>query len=148
MQGEAAAQLRAWVEYYRDLGVYDLYRRGEGISPAESELTPAPMVLSEVYAEETPTEVEPVAASSERTVTPPQAASSSPPLSDSSSVPPAIKLVSFDNLAPLPAGSIAAADRPDALKAIQRTLETALVVRSPMPAGTRLSSAMVRPAHG
>jgi uracil-DNA glycosylase family 4 len=77
------------------------------------------MVLSEVYAEETPTEVEPVAASSERTVTPPQAASSSPPLSDSSTVPPAIKLVSFDNLAPLPAGSIAAADRPDALKAIQ-----------------------------
>ena len=32
MQSEAEPQLRAWVEYFRDLGVYDFYRNGEPVS--------------------------------------------------------------------------------------------------------------------
>ena len=46
MTGEAEQQLRAYVEYLRDLGVYDLYRRGEPVfEEVESEqpitVTPA-----------------------------------------------------------------------------------------------------------
>ena len=37
MPGEAEPQVRAWVDYYRDLGVQDFYRRGESVesSPIE-----------------------------------------------------------------------------------------------------------------
>ena len=35
MAGEAEEQLRAYVEYFRDLGVYDFYRRGELVYVAE-----------------------------------------------------------------------------------------------------------------
>ena len=37
MQGESGSQLRAWVDYFRDLGVHDFYRRGE-FAPMAAEL--------------------------------------------------------------------------------------------------------------
>ena len=46
MQGEASQPLRAWVDYFRDLGIHDFYRRGEGVFAAdvaaqEAEVDPA-----------------------------------------------------------------------------------------------------------
>ena len=34
MPGDAETQLRAWVDYYRDLGIHDFYRRGEPVELA------------------------------------------------------------------------------------------------------------------
>ena len=31
MQDESGTPLRAWVDYYRDLGIHDFYRRGEPV---------------------------------------------------------------------------------------------------------------------
>ena len=44
MAAEAEQQLRAYVDYLRDLGVYDLYRRGEPDLEAE------PLVLPRIEA--------------------------------------------------------------------------------------------------
>jgi hypothetical protein len=46
MQGAAAEPLQAWVDYFRDLGIHDFYRRGEGVFAAggaaqEAEVGPA-----------------------------------------------------------------------------------------------------------
>ena len=41
MADEAQRQLRAYVEYFRDLGVYDFYRRGEAGSLAWPEVEAA-----------------------------------------------------------------------------------------------------------
>src|ERR1035441_8054669 len=35
MPDQAGTQLRAWVDYFRDLGIHDFYRRGEAGEPAE-----------------------------------------------------------------------------------------------------------------
>src|SRR3569623_1888866 len=48
VQADAAGQLRAWIEYYRDLGVYDFYRRAEGSGTAEADLTAEAAPESEV----------------------------------------------------------------------------------------------------
>ena len=36
MAGEAEQQLRAYVEYFRDMGVHDFYRQGEPVLAAEA----------------------------------------------------------------------------------------------------------------
>ena len=48
MPGEAEPQVRAWVDYFRDLGVHDFYRRGEFVAAAVAEET----VVAEIHAEE------------------------------------------------------------------------------------------------
>ena len=38
MAGEAEQQLRAYVEYFRDLGVHDFYRQGEPLTELEQKM--------------------------------------------------------------------------------------------------------------
>ncbi len=99
--------MRAWVEYFRDLGVHDFYRRGG----------PAPQAASEAEAV---------------TATPDAAVESGGPcrgrgniqrrrLSRRLLVPP-VRLISFNELAPIPAAAIPAAEREAALRAIQEEI--------------------------
>jgi len=103
MAGEAEQQLRAYVEYFRDLGVHDFYRQGEPVFAAEA-------VVAAVASPE-------VAAASEPVVEPP-VVSSKPAFLE----PPIAKLVSFDDLAPLPQSRVAAAEKAEALAAIQEEI--------------------------
>ena len=118
MQGEAGTPLHAWVEYFRDLGIYDFYRRGElahagTIEPdAASSVTidaSAVEVSAAIPARDDAQESEDYFAM--EAIPSPHIAA--PPVS------PALKLISFDSLAPLPAVRVATADRAAALQAIQ-----------------------------
>src|SRR3984885_661617 len=100
MAGEREQQLRAYVEYLRDLGVHDFYRRGE---PQSAKVGEAPPEAASVAMVE---ELE-VAPSSGR-----------PTFLE----PPIAKLVSFDDLAPLPESRVAAAHKADALIAIREEI--------------------------
>ena len=106
MQGEAETRVRAWVEYYRDIGVHDFYRRGEPAQQAASEAeavtaTPDAAVESgRPFVNETP---------------------SAPPIVETILVPP-VKLISFNELAPVPQDAIPAAEREAALRAIQQEI--------------------------
>jgi uracil-DNA glycosylase family 4 len=119
MQSEAAPQLRAWVDYFRDLGIHDFYRRGE----------PAPVLIEDVQAE---SHGEVTASADQdadaRAVT---IAASVETYSEVAILPqhsptnvsmPTSKLISFDDLAPLPAATIPAADRAAALLAIREEM--------------------------
>ena len=98
MAGETEQQLRAYVEYFRDLGVHDFYRRGEPVAVAETIV----MAVSEpVMAAELPVVV-----------------SSKPAFLE----PPIAKLVSFDDLAPLPLSRVPASEKAAALAAIQEEI--------------------------
>ncbi len=101
-------RLRAYVEYFRDMGVHDFYRRGE---PVFAEIA-ADIVVAEAVVESLPVRVAPV---------PAVAAFVHPPKPDFLE-PPIAKLVSFDNLAPLPEVRVAAAGKADALRAIQEDI--------------------------
>src|ERR1700735_656205 len=100
MAGEREQQLRAYVEYLRDLGVQDFYRRGE---PQSAKVGEAPLEAASVAMVE---ELE-VAPSSGR-----------PAFLE----PPIAKRVSFDDLAPLPESRVAPAHKADALGAIQEEI--------------------------
>jgi DNA polymerase len=55
MAGEVTEQLRAYVEYLRDLGIHDFYRQGEPLSPEEQAallgaVVPAPQIAAAVAA--------------------------------------------------------------------------------------------------
>ncbi|MEO6806026.1 MAG: uracil-DNA glycosylase [Edaphobacter sp.] len=107
MAGDAEQQLRAYVEYLRDMGVHDFYRQGEPLvavstvaeSAAELPLARQSLVPAAIVVEE----------------------QREPPVASRPSFlePPITKLVSFDDLAPLPESRISAAHRADALTAIQ-----------------------------
>ena len=106
MQGEADVQVRAWVDYFRDLGVYDFYRRGEfatltpveevGVNPVQAEavdpLVRTQSAVSVAIADSAANLFEP---------SPPPAH----PASDLGALQ-TMRLVSFNKLAPLPAGPI------------------------------------------
>src|SRR5271170_5505452 len=103
MAGEVEQQLRAYVEYLRDMGVHDFYRQGE---PVYAEVAPAsvPVVAASVVTESAvvasvvaarPLPVK-VAVVEERRPVP---VASRPEFLE----PPIPKLVSFDDLVPLPA---------------------------------------------
>jgi uracil-DNA glycosylase len=99
MAGEAEQQLRAYVEYLRDIGVHDFYRQGEPVF-AEVRETPPPVAAAVV--------VEPEAA---------------PVSSRPAYLEPLIaKLVSFDDLAPLPESRVAPAKKAEALVAIHEEI--------------------------
>ncbi|HTH53675.1 MAG TPA: uracil-DNA glycosylase [Edaphobacter sp.] len=110
-------QLRAYVEYLRDLGVYDLYRRGEPVFEVETaSVSPAALPVESVRV---PT-AQPVTAAP---VLPKQPVTTvAQPVRREFSEPEIPKLVSFDNLAPLPEVRVAAADRPAALEAIRQEI--------------------------
>jgi DNA polymerase len=99
MAGEAGPELRAWVDYYRDLGVHDFYRRGEAGAPAGSEAEAGGFTESSTGEADTeaPIEASPLA-------------------------PPAMKPISFKDLAPIPAECVPAGERAAALEAIREEI--------------------------
>jgi uracil-DNA glycosylase family 4 len=109
MAVEAGQQLRAWVDYYRDLGIHDFYRSGEAVAEAEEMLSIDAAEAAD--APEAPIPVKEVAVVEH--VKAPAAVAAPPALATAG------KLLSFDQLAPRPAGKIPAAERAAALKAIQ-----------------------------
>lgn len=127
MQADAAGQLRAWIEYYRDLGVYDFYRRAEGSGTAEADLTAeaAPeseaqdsVVLTSIEAAAPAViEVPPTVSAAETTHIPRSPQQASPSVSSPADM--ATRLVSFDNLAALPVAPVPAAQRAAALQAVR-----------------------------
>jgi DNA polymerase len=100
MAGESEQQLRAYVEYLRDLGVHDFYRQGEPVI-AEAHETPLPVTASAVIEEPEDTPV---------------------PSRPTFLEPPIAKLVSFDDLAPLPESRVAPAHKAEALIAIKEDI--------------------------
>jgi DNA polymerase len=103
MAGDAEQQLRAYVEYFRDMGIHDFYRRGEPVAIEAA----AVMMAS---AEPLPVALEPAPA-------PPVAAVLPSSLGLQESAIP--KLISFDELAPLPESPVPVAEREAALQAIR-----------------------------
>ena len=143
MAGEATEQLRAYVEYFRDLGIHDFYRQGEPLSleeqaallgrvaPIQTQATAAPTPPRE-YAV-APAAARAVVPASRPPVSPSIAAPSRTPQPIPSSVPPPANLgepllessiaipkpVSFDELVALPMERVAPAAKAAALQAIQ-----------------------------
>jgi uracil-DNA glycosylase len=115
MPGEAEPQLRAWVDYFRDLGIHDFYRRDEF----------APLIANEADASN---RIEEIAAASVVGVAAVESAESFAEIAAPVHVPApsaelqSMKLISFNDLAPLPAAPIVAADRAGALRAIQEEI--------------------------
>ena len=109
MAEEAQKQLRAYVEYFRDLGVHDFYRTGE----------PGTVAWPEV--EETRVEAPVVSAVAAPVVEKKVAAPVVVEELDRGADLPG-KLVSFNDLAPLPEIRVAVAHRADALRAIQEDI--------------------------
>ena len=101
MADETLSQLRAYVEYFRDLGVHDFYRNGE---PAEAMVLPEveAAFMAKAVVAAAPVVLEPVVVSS---------------VVGGGVL--AGKLMSFDALAPRPEVVVAEGDRAAALKAIQ-----------------------------
>ena len=139
----ATDQLRAYVEYLRDMGVHDLYRQGDPL-PAED--------LAALLAEFAPAPAKPTSAKSAPSMRPHRmggisatdtspASPFAPPRSDAPALlnlPPAPekptpprpsflevpipKPTSFDALMPLPQVRVSASEKPDALTAIQNLI--------------------------
>ena len=108
MAGDAEQELRAYVDYLRDLGIHDFYRRGE---PVFAEIAEATAVVSEAPS----LAAKVVAAVQEPTALPiPNRTQYAEPL-----IP---RLVSFDDLVPLPENRVAAVHKADALVAIQNEI--------------------------
>ena len=114
-------QLRAYIEYFRDLGVHDFYRRGEPItvSPelrtAEPAQAPVAAKSSSPQPPRSPV-IPPAAAMPLAGITTPPAPSQE--TSESSTA----RLTSFNDLAPLPEVRVAKRDRAQALRAIQEEI--------------------------
>ncbi len=104
MAEEAEQQLRAYVEYLRDMGIHNFYRQGEPVYAV-----PVPAVVAE--ARPLPVKSTAVVVEERKVVAVP----SRPAFLE----PPIPKLVSFDDLAPVPESRVAAAQKSDALVAIQ-----------------------------
>jgi uracil-DNA glycosylase family 4 len=98
-------QLRAYVEYLRDMGIYDLYRQDAPRVLLPEGFVSAPAVRAAAPA--------PFAAAQGRVAAPPAAPQSA---ESQASMP---KPLSFDELAPLPVASVPAAARASALEAIR-----------------------------
>jgi uracil-DNA glycosylase family 4 len=102
-------QLRAYVEYFRDMGVHDFYRQGE---PVFSEAVAVVADVSVVEARPSPATV----------VAAPEVKVPAVPAKPDYLEPPIPKLVSFDDLAPLPESRVPAAGKIDALRAIRENI--------------------------
>ncbi|HEV2709821.1 MAG TPA: uracil-DNA glycosylase [Edaphobacter sp.] len=109
MAADREQQLRAYVEYFRDMGIHDFYRRGEPVAIEAIEMAAAVAV-----AEPSPIALEVVAV-------PVSILAGTPPIRDlEESVIP--KLVSFNDLAPLPQDRIPVSERAAALQAIREEI--------------------------
>jgi uracil-DNA glycosylase len=119
---ELESSLRAWVEYYRDLGVYDFYRSGEPnlqraeTTSAEPDLTDTLVAEPAMAGEQArPAHVAvPVIPVREPQIPIQHIAPPSAPQSSASN-----RLVSFDQLAPLAAAPVPGNARPAALAVIR-----------------------------
>ncbi len=116
MAVESEQQLRAYVEYLRDLGIHDFYRQGEPVvadvstdaaAPVDVDVAAGPLPVEAAAAEEP-----------EKTPVPTPLVPARPAFLE----PPIAKLVSFDDLAPLPESRVAPAHKPEALIAIQEEI--------------------------
>ena len=117
MQGEDEPQLRAWVEYFRDLGIHDFYRRGEFVPGTWSEEEVVAPIHAEAISAAVPIHIPApmgMAANVKSSIT--NATLPEHNLATST------KLASFNDLAPLPAEPVVAADRAAALVAIQKEI--------------------------
>ncbi|HXB61940.1 MAG TPA: uracil-DNA glycosylase [Acidobacteriaceae bacterium] len=121
---ETRLAVRAYVDYLRDLGVYDLYRRGEPSDAIETESVLEPAIASAPIPPSMPLrDVKPVplvVTASDITPaddTPPIEAFDNPVQHKEQAAMP--RPVSFDQLAPLPAERVAPAQKAEALQAIQ-----------------------------
>jgi DNA polymerase len=113
MAVEPGQQLRAYVEYLRDLGVHDFYRQGEPVyAEAAAHAPPIDPII-----EAQPLPVEAVLIDKLEAAT-----ASNLPTRPAFLEPPIAKLVSFDDLAPLPESRVAPAHKVDALVAIQEEI--------------------------
>ena len=121
MAGEAEEQLRAYVEYLRDLGVYDLYRRGAPVATAIEEPIQQASAATEPVVPQARSVVPARPAEPRQAEPPPPVAipAHSAPQPLESSIP---KPISFNDLAPLPVERLAAADKPAALKTIHEEI--------------------------
>ena len=122
MAGEAEQQLRAYVEYLRDMGVHDFYRQGEPVYG--DVVVPSVAAIDVVAAADTVVETQSLptkAAVVERQASVSIAAAESSPAPSRPQFlePPIAKLVSFDDLVPLPATRVDAAHKAEALTAIR-----------------------------
>src|SRR5271154_3469207 len=143
MAGEATEQLRAYVEYFRDLGIHDFYRQGDPVSLEEQSAllgTLAPPPTAPVSAKRVevvpsaPPQVAAPIASSPKPMPPLTATSGtapsamSPPVANpaeeplESSIVSIPKPVSFDQLVALPSERVAPEAKSAALKAIQTAI--------------------------
>jgi uracil-DNA glycosylase family 4 len=109
MAGDREQQLRAYVEYFRDMGIHDFYRRGEPVAIEAIE-----MAAAAALAEPSPValEVAPV----------PVSVLADMPPSRGFQEPVIPKLISFNDLAPLPQGRVPASERAAALQAIREEI--------------------------
>jgi uracil-DNA glycosylase len=101
MAGDVEQQLRAYVEYLRDMGIHDFYRQGE---PALAAVGETPLVSVQATAMVEELDEAPI--------------SSRPAFLE----PPIAKLVSFNDLAPLPESRVAPAHKAEALAAIKEEI--------------------------
>jgi uracil-DNA glycosylase len=114
MAVEPGQQLRAYVEYLRDLGIHDFYRQGDPVYvEATAEIT---IPVAQTIAAR-PLPLEPIVTAEPKTA-PASNLSTRPAFLE----PPIAKLVSFDDLAPLPESRVAPAHKVDALVAIQEEI--------------------------
>lgn len=111
MAVEAEQQLRAYVEYFRDLGVHSFYRRGEPVVAAEPAV-PTPETAHV-----------PQPASPARTTPAPPVEPAAPPSNRPAFLePPIAPLISFNDLAPLPSERVPAPEKAAALLAVQQEI--------------------------
>jgi uracil-DNA glycosylase len=123
MAGEAEQQLRAYVEYLRDMGVHDFYRQGEPMYAETVSLAavdPVPVVKDVVSALPTQTpvverQVTPVPIAVSAALVPTASLPSRPQFLE----PPIAKLVSFDDLVPLPVTRVDVSQKAEALTSIR-----------------------------
>ena len=115
MAGEAEQQLRAYVDYLRDMGIHDFYRQGEPVLTEVAVGTVTSVAEVAVVSEARSLPVTAAAVIEERRDVP---VPSRPDYLE----PPIAKLVSFDDLAPLPESRVTAAHKAEALVAIQKEI--------------------------
>jgi len=112
MAGDAEQQLRAYVEYFRDMGIHEFYRRGE---PAAIESVEAAATVVAAIA----ASVEPPAPGRISPPTLPPVVAAASPSSHVLQEPAISRLMSLNELAPLPQAPIPFAEREAALQAIR-----------------------------
>ncbi len=113
---QGSLEARAYLEYFRDMGVYEFYRNGEPAAMEALAVTPVEEVKAGLTAVVAPVRAE---ASGVRVEAPKAAPAhvATPEINEAGTAIP--KLISFNDLAPMPGSRVAAGDRAGALAAIR-----------------------------